>query len=274
MVELSDNAVIVLEARYLVRDEHGKIIETPSDMFRRVANAVAVAEHDDYQYSVWADRFYRAMTSLEFMPNSPTLMNAGLPKAQLSACFVCGIEDSMESIFEALKKAALITKSGGGVGFDFSSLRPEGAQVKSTAGVASGPISFMKVFDGAIDAIKQGGRRRGACMGILRVDHPNIFEFITCKAEDKILSNFNISVAVTDEFMDALNAGRPFPLRFGGKTYKTVDPQRLWDLIVHQAWLNGEPGVVFIDVINEHNPVPHLGRIASVNPCGRLYCLR
>lgn len=182
-------------------------------------------------------------------------------------CFVCGIDDSMESIFDTLKKAALITKSGGGVGFDFSNLRPEGTIVKSTAGVASGPVSFMRVYDSAIDAIKQGGRRRGACMGILRVDHPNIFEFVTCKTQDKTLSNFNISVAVTDEFMDALEHNKPFQLRFDGKVYKTIDPQKLWNLIVHHAWLNGEPGVVFIDTIDRANPTPQLGKITCTNPC-------
>lgn len=273
-LELSDNARRVLERRYLARDSEGDIIETPEEMFRRVARNIAQAERNygasDALVREIEERFNEMMTSLEFLPNSPTLMNAGRDLQQLSACFVLPIDDDMESIFDALKYAAIVHKSGGGTGFSFSRLRPKNDVVKSSGGIASGPVSFMKIFNSATEQIKQGGTRRGANMGILRVDHPDILEFITCKDDHKEITNFNISVAVTDRFMRDWTEGRRYPLvnPRTGETVEEVDAREVMDRIAYQAWKNGEPGIFFIDTANRGNPTPDLGEIESTNPCG------
>lgn len=330
-LKLSINAIKVLESRYLLKNEKGEVIETPGQMFERVAKYIALVDilYDERIYDKNASQkqwpmeesrdnpltyweydmlkraymifnqegrmkvpfpevikilkskekevektamvFYELMSKKLFIPNSPTLMNANTEIGQLSACFVIPVTDSMDGIFDAVKSAALIHKSGGGTGFSFSRLRPKGDMVGSTKGVASGPLSFMRIFDVATDVIKQGGKRRGANMGILRVDHPDILEFITSKdSENKILTNFNISVAVTDEFMKALETDSTYPLRNprNGEVVKMMEARRIWDLIVSHAWATGDPGVIFIDEINRYNPTPHLGHIESTNPCG------
>ncbi len=275
---LSSNALRVLEKRYLARDEAGKMTETPAGMFWRVARTIAEPDRlygaDNTQVLKTATRFEALMKSLRFLPNTPTLMNAGKPHAhpQYSACFVVPVEDDMRSIGNAVTAAMMIHKTGGGTGFSFSHLRPKGDLVRSSGGVASGPVSFMRIFDAATEQIKQGSTRRGANMGILQVDHPDILEFIACKAQDGQIKNFNISVAVTDAFMNALERDEDYPL-INPRTQqmvRTIPARQVWDLIVDHAWNNGDPGLFFIDRANATCPIAHVGRIESTNPCGEI----
>ena len=269
--KLTVNALEVLRQRYLLRDEDERIVESPAELFKRVARAVAAADSNYGGNPNEAENvFYGMMSRLEFLPNTPTLFNAGTRLGQLSACFVLPVEDSLEGIFTSAKNMALIEQSGGGVGFDFSRLRPKGDIVKSTKGVASGPLSFMRIFDTGTEIIKAGGKRRGAMMAVLRVDHPDIIEFITSKQQPGFLSNFNISVAMTDDFMKAVEENGEYWLvnpRNKEKT-KKLGAKEVWDLMAKSAWVSGDPGVIFIDEINRHNPTPQVGRIESTNPCG------
>ena len=272
-LKLSENALKVLEKRYLKRNEKGEIVETPEELFRRVAKAIAEVDKD-YPYfkeriSETEEKFYEIMAEGYFLPNSPTLMNAGTPLGQLSACFVLPIEDSMEGIFETLKHAAIIHKTGGGTGFSFSKLRPKGDIVRTTGQIASGPVSFMKVFNAATEAVKQGGRRRGANMGVLRVDHPDILEFITCKDDVREITNFNISVTVSEKFMKAVLNDEEYEL-INPRTKEPVKKLRareVFEKIAYQAWKNGEPGIIFIDRINETHTLKNVGEIEATNPC-------
>ena len=270
-MNLTENALKVLRARYLLKDEKGNITETPDGMFSRVAKHVASAENlyggDPHDCE---KEFFSIMSELRFLPNSPTLMNAGKDMGQIAACFVLPVDDSMNSIFDTLKNAALILQSGGGTGFSFSKLRPKSDIVRSTGGIASGPVSFMKIYNTATDVIKQGGARRGANMGILRVDHPDILEFIRIKRTERELTNFNISVAITDDFMDALKRDNEYEL-INPRSKNVVGKlkaKNVFNEIIESAWKTGDPGIVFIDKINETNPTPHLGTMDSTNPCG------
>ncbi len=272
-LKLSLNAVQVLQERYLLRDEEGKIIETPREMMKRVAKAIArvdarYGEDEEKAYS----EFYEMLASLYFLPNSPTLMNAGTPLGQLSACFVLPVEDSIESIFGALREMALIHKSGGGTGFTFTHLRPRGDRVSTTGGRASGPVSFMRIFDTATEVVKQGGKRRGANMGVLRFNHPDIREFIYAKGRTNFLENFNLSVAITDEEMEKVRKGEELELRNpkDGKLWKKINARELFKILAESAWKNGEPGLIFLDEINRHNPTPSQGKIEATNPCGEV----
>src|SRR4051812_39745518 len=278
LATLSANARTVLAKRYLVKDQTGAATETPEDLFWRVATVVAEADgrygaaEDAVQKT--AGEFYALMTQRRFEPNSPTLMNAGRPLGQLSACFVLPVEDSLANgrngIYDTLKSMAIIHQSGGGTGFGFSKLRAKGSMVRSTTGVASGPISFMKLYDASTDAVKQGGTRRGANMGILRVDHPDVMEFIACKEDLTQVTNFNISVAVTKKFMDAVKNKTAYDLidPSNGTVVGQLDARMVWDKMVLGAWRTGEPGVFFIDEANRYNPVPHPGAYEATNPCG------
>jgi len=262
-IELSKNAQTVLEKRYLLRDENNQLKETIDELFQRVANSIGDTEEEK-------NKFVELMTTLRFLPNSPTLMNAGTKLGQLSACFVLPVEDDMTSIFEAVKNSALIQQSGGGTGFSFSNIRPKNDVVRTTGGIASGPLSFMEVFNSTTDTIKQGGRRRGANMGILRVDHPDIMEFITCKEDQTKFTNFNISVAVTEQFMKAAEKNEDYDLinPRNNKVVGRMKATEVFNKIVELSWKNVEPGIVFIDRINKDNPTPELGDIESTNPCG------
>ena len=271
-MELDENALLVLRKRYLIKDEAGNPVETPDQLFQRVASTVAAAEGGfrNGRREEMEEAFYRMMARLEFLPNSPTLMNAGRPSGQLAACFVLPIEDSLDSIFDQVKLTAKLHQTGGGTGFSFSRLRPKDDVVRSTMGVASGPVSFMRVFNCATDVMKQGGTRRGANMGVLRIDHPDIEEFITVKKDPAELTNFNLSVAVTDEFMRAYKEDEDFPLinPRTGREVRRVKASDLLKLVAESAWASGDPGVIFIDTVNGANPTPLVGGIEATNPCG------
>jgi ribonucleoside-diphosphate reductase alpha chain len=268
-LQITENAKKVLENRILRKDEEGNVIETPEEMLVRVARAIADNETEFDKFD-WKEKFYDIMDNLYFLPNSPCLMNAGIPGGQLMACFVLPIEDNMESIMGTLRDAALIHKSGGGTGFSFSNIRPENDIVKTTGGIASGPVSFIRMYDAVTNEIKQGGKRRGANIAVLKCDHGDILKFIDCKRNNSQINNFNISVAVTDKFMKAVKANKDFELinPRNGEVTKTLPAKEIWDKLVEGAWQNGEPGIIFIDTVNEYNPLPELGEIVGTNPCG------
>lgn len=275
MTQLSQNALKVLQQRYLLKDDNGRIAETIPELFYRVAKSIACAElfwGKDEVAKTWEEKFYSVISEFLFLPNSPTLMNAGTSANQLSACFVLPVEDNMNGIFTTLKNTALIQQSGGGTGFNFSHLRPKNDLVTATGGTASGPVSFIKIFDAATEHIKQGGKRRGANMGILNVDHPDIEEFINVKKEKNILNNFNISAGITDEFMNAVELNGEWELIHPNSKaiVKKISARKLWNNIVESAWQTGDPGLIFIDTINSSNPTPALGKIESTNPCGEV----
>jgi ribonucleoside-diphosphate reductase alpha chain len=275
MIPLSPNALRLLEARYLRRDASGAVVERPEALFRRVARGVAEAEGafgPSSDVAAWEETFHDLLRSLDFLPNSPALMNAGTPLGQLAACFVLPIEDTMESIFDALRGMALVQRTGGGTGFSFSRLRPRGDRLESTGGEASGPVSFMRIFDVATEHIKQGGRRRGANMAVLRVDHPDILEFVDAKLDGRSFGNFNLSVAVTDGFMQAVDAGERFVLRHpsSGRVTASVAARDVFDRLVEAAWRTGDPGLVFLDEMNRRNPTPAFGAFETTNPCGEV----
>lgn len=270
MLTLTNNAIQILKDRYLLKDEEGKNIETPEQLFKRVAKHIASAEKEDRKH--WEQDFYQLMVNKEFLPNSPTLMNAGLPQGQLSACFVLPVEDSLQSIFSTLTNAALIHQSGGGTGYNFSKLRPRDDFISTSGGTSSGPIAFMKVYDAATEHVKQGGKRRGANMGILNIDHPDIEAFITAKSDGLSLQNFNISIGITDDFMRAVAKDAQWDLvnPRTNNIQKTVKATALWQMIADQAWKTGDPGLIFLDTINADNPTPQLEKIQSTNPCGEV----
>ena len=266
----SQNALKILETRYFMKNKRGELLDnTPSDLFWRVARFVASAERTEEAKKRWAQKFCEVMMARDFLPNSPTLTGAGRSMC-LSACFVLPIEDSMDSIFETVKNAALVHKEGGGTGFDFSRLRPKGSFVRKTQGVASGPVSFLKVIDSATEAVKQGGTRRGANMGLLRVDHPDIEEFIAMKRDGKSVNNFNISVAATDDFMEAVKNNGSYDIYdpYLRKNVGKKKARKIFEMILESAWAVGDPGLIFIDRINKHNPTHPLGDIGATNPCG------
>jgi ribonucleoside-diphosphate reductase alpha chain len=272
-IRLSAHAKIVLRGRYLAKNTAGTIVETPAQLFWRVASDIAQAEQlypPACRLPHAAQRWYDSMARLDFLPNSPTLMNAGRRLQQLSACFVLPVEDSLTSIYDSLKHQALIHQSGGGTGFSFSHVRPHNDRVASSSGVASGPISFMRLFNLSTDVIKQGGTRRGANMGILRIDHPDILDFIALKQTPTEMTNFNLSVGITDSFMQALTRRRTYALinPHTNKPTRRLPAQLIFDRLVEAAWASGEPGLVFLDTINRTNPTPRLGVIESTNPCG------
>jgi ribonucleoside-diphosphate reductase alpha chain len=272
---LTPNALRVLEARYLKRDDERNVVETPEQLIHRVAKAVAQAESlfgHNTEEKHWEDSFHQFLGSLDFLPNSPALMNAGMPLGQLSACFVLPVEDTMEDIFETLKHAALVQRTGGGTGFSFSKLRPKGDLIRSTGGEASGPVSFMKIFDHTTQYIKQGGRRRGANMAVLRVDHPDILDFVTAKVDGTSLQNFNLSVGVTDKFLDAVRTESDFDLVHPQTQQVTgrVSAKLVFESIVNSVWETGDPGLLFLDAINRTNPTPALGQLDATNPCGEI----
>lgn len=271
---LSPLALKILEERYLLRDNFGRIIETPTALYQRVARTMGQQEKTAKEKQHWTETFLQGLLRLEWSPASPCLMNAGTLLQQLSACFILDIADSMENIFNTLKNAALIYKTGGGVGFNFGKIREKGALISTTKGYSGGTVSWLRVYDTAIEAIAQGGKRRGAALGLLPVDHPDILDWITAKATDREITNFNLSIAVTNEFMQAVKQDRDFPLKSPhGYVKKTIPARILWEKICYQAWASGEPGLFFIDRANEDNPNPHLGRINSGNPCNEFLAI-
>src|SRR5262249_45022679 len=273
IAEITPNARLVLEHRYLLKDDHGAVVETPDQLFRRVAAAIAEADriHEGpLEAARMEERYADAMTRLLFLPNSPTLMNAATPIGQLAACFVIPVGDSIPEIFGAVRDVGIIHKSGGGSGMSFSKLRPKGDRVRETGGVASGPVSFMRAFDTATDVVKQGGRRRGANMAVLHVSHPDILEFVNVKSDPTALTNFNLSVSVPDDFMRAVESGGPWTLvnPRDGTVARKIPARELWQAIAEGAWRTGDPGVIYLDPIDRQNPTPALGRMEATNPCG------
>lgn len=268
MANFPKDSIGILEARYLMKNKDGVVIETPNQMLERVSVAVAEAEKTPELKTKWIGEFLGILDTLEFLPNSPTLMNAGKDLGQLSACFLIEVQDDLAAILESVKRSALIHKTGGGTGIVFSKIRPANSLVGSTFGVASGPVSFMKIFDASTSVIKQGGVRRGANLGALKASHPDIFEFVNCKRDNKSFSNFNISVVASDKFMRAVEEDKNFDLTFSGRLYKTIKAKELFEEICTSAWISGDPGMIFIDEANRGNPTPWLGKFEGTNPCG------